>query len=95
MSQKTQYLQALAVELNLLGQVLTKIPDLIRVYQTRGYDALATDPITVPDLAPYGVIVYDVGAAINTLQQLQKLFANQPTTPDPVYLATVDKWRQL
>lgn len=94
-AQKQQFLSAIQRQMTDIGLILDKSQALINAFADRGYDAAASDPITNVDLEDYGVIQFDLGIAINTLQQLQKLFSAQATQPNAAYEAAVSKWRQL
>lgn len=94
-AQKQQFLDAIQKQMTDIGLVLDKSQALISAFIDRGYDAAASNPITDADLTEFGVIQFDLGIAINTLQQLQKLFNNQATQTNAAYESAVSKWRRL
>lgn len=89
MTQKEQFLTTMQAHMTELGQVIERGQALVSAFVDRGYDAAASDPITDADLEAFGVIVYDLGTAINLMQQLQTLMAQ------PAFEATISKWRTL
>lgn len=88
-TQKQQFLTTVRDQMTETGQMIEKTKSLISAFVDRGYDAAASDPITDADLVEFGVIVYDLGIAINLMQQLQALMAQ------PAFEATVSRWREL
>ncbi len=94
-AQKQQFLITLQSQMTAIGHLLEKAESLAAVFADRGYDAAASNPIINADLVDYGVVQYDLGVAINVLQQLQALFSGQATSPSAAYDAIVNKWRQL
>lgn len=88
-TQKQQFLTSLQAQMTELALSVEKSQALVSAFVDRGYDAAATDPITDADLVSFGVIVYDLGIAINLMQQLQALSAQ------PAFEATLSKWRTL
>jgi hypothetical protein len=94
-AQKAQYLQTLRDAMTELGHLAARGDGLVQTFIDRGYDAAASDPVVDADLASFGVVVYDLGTAINALQQLSALLKGQATTPSQAYRTSLNKWRQL
>jgi len=94
-NQKAQYLGKVRELLTELGQIQERAKTMTQVFSDRGYDAAASDPVVQAQLDAFGVIPYDLGVAVNLLQQLTALFNGQATTPSPAYSATINKWRQV
>lgn len=88
-AQKTQLLNSLKETLSELARLEARGAAIAKAFVDRGYDAAALDPITVAELDAYGVIVFDLGAAINLLQ------AHTTFMADATRSATVSKWRQV
>lgn len=88
-NQKSQFLQSIRDMMGELGRTRDKANTIFTAYVERGYDAAASDPITQAQLDPYGVTVYDLGAACNLCQSIETLL-NEPTPK-----ATISKWRQV
>lgn len=90
-AQKFNYLQQVQATMTGLGQLVERARTLQEIHADRGYDSGAAETaVTDDDLASFGVIQYDLGAAVNLLQALADLVNNTP-----VNHATVNKWRQI
>jgi hypothetical protein len=93
--QKTQYLAQIRSLMTEVAQLAERSASMAQIFIDRGYDAAAADPVTNVHLEPFGVIQYDLGTAINVLQQITALCSGQATTPSAAYRATMNKWRQV
>lgn len=94
-NQKQQYLQAMREVMGELGRLNSRAAVMAQAFGDRGYDGAASDPVTESDLATFGVTPYDLGIAVNVLQQLNLLFSGQATSPSQAYSAVCNKWRQV
>lgn len=94
-SQKAQYLQATKEIMSELGRLNERMATMVKVFADRQYDGAAADAVTDAELVNFGVIQYDLGAAVLTMQQLNAFFDGQSTSPNLVYGATINKWRQV
>jgi hypothetical protein len=94
-SQKAQYLGKIRELMTELGQLQERAKTMAQVFIDRGYDAAASDPVIQAQLDAFGVIPYDLGVAVNVLQQLTALLNGQATAPSAAYSATINKWRQV
>lgn len=95
MTPKQQFVQQVQVAMTELGQLYDRATTLNQVFADREYDAAAADPITDDDIEQYGVIVYNLGIAINLLGELKKLVDGQATQASAAYRPAVNKWRNL
>lgn len=89
-TQKEQFLTALQEYLTGLGKTIEQANALVNAFVDRGYDEAAADPITNADLTSYSVIVYDLGVAINLMQQIVALKTN-----NPAFESAISKFRTL
>lgn len=94
-AQQQQYIARIQVTITALANLVDDAKVLYETFIDRGYDAAAADPITDADLANYGVVVYDLGTAINLLQELYKLYNGQATIVSAAYKPSANKWRSV
>lgn len=88
--QKSQYLQQVQATMSQIGDLADRAATLAQIFSDRAYDAAAADPVTAPDLADFGVLVYDLGVAINLLQAFVTLVSG-----DAAHRTAVNKWRSV
>jgi hypothetical protein len=88
-TQKQQYLAQMQSLMTQVAQIRERAAALSVIFADRAYDAAAADPITLQDLDSFGVIVFDLGAAVNLCQAFGTFMA------DATRSATVNKWRQV
>lgn len=94
-AQKKEYLDQFKALQTQIGITIERAAMMSAAYVDRGYDAAAADPITDVDLGPYGVVQYDMGTAINLLQQLEQLYLGQATIASAAYKVSLNKWRAV
>lgn len=95
LAQKAQYLQQVQALMTQIAQATERAAILTQLYTDRQYDTLAEDPVTLPDVESFGVVLYDLSVAVNLMQQLSALMAGQATTPSAAYRVSMNKWRQV
>lgn len=92
-TQKAQYIGQVQAAMTQLAQLAERADTLVRLHVDRGYDAAASDPVTLTDLQDYGVVVYDLGVAVNLLQAVAALGGGQAVSANAAFQATLSKWR--
>lgn len=95
MTQREQYLQVMQNLMTELGNFNDRAKGLVQCYVDRAYDSGAANAITNAELAPFGVVQYDLGAAFSTLQAINTLLSGGSVAGTDLYHATVNKWRVL
>lgn len=94
-AKKQEFLDQFKALQTQIGMLVERSVTMSRVFVDRGYDSAAADPITDADLSPYGVVQYDMGTALNLLQQLEQLYLGNATIPSAAYKASLNKWRAV
>jgi hypothetical protein len=92
---KQEFLATVQEMMNTLGTLRDRAAGVVQSYTDRGYDPNAEDPITAAQLENFGVIPYDLGAAMDTLTQVRNLLAGVDVPTHAVYGVTVNKWRKV
>lgn len=95
MTRKEQYLNQVRAAMTTLGQLTEQAKTLTEVHQDREYDSLALNAITDAELAEYEVVQYNLGVAVNILQDIVKLGKGDAILANPAARATINKWRNL
>lgn len=96
-SQRQQFIAQVQVAMTELGQLADRATTLSNVFADRAYDSAADAAMTDGEISAAGVdaIAYDLGVAINLLQEVTKLVNGQATAQSNAYRPTVNKWRQV
>lgn len=94
-TQKAQYLGQMQSAMTELAALNTRMETLAAAFVARGYDAAANDPVTLTDLDDFGVIVYDMGIAVNICQSVNALCKGEAVAANVAIPVSLSKWRVL
>jgi len=94
-AQKKEFLDQLKTTMTSIGILVDRANTMAALFVDREYDAAAADPITDAELSPYGVVTYDLGTAINLLQQIDNLYIGEATIASAAYKVSLNKWRAV
>ena len=94
-TQKTNYLSQVQSAMTEPTNLNDRVRTLAKLFADRNYDAAANDPVTIFDLNNLGVIVYDVGVAVNIFQALNALCDGKAVSDNQAIPATFSKWRVI
>jgi len=90
---KTRFAQRMIDLHQKLADVADNAADIEKEYFDLGYDSGGSDPIIDTDIENLGITAAAITSGITMLQQCDKLFTNQATTPAD-YIATINQFRR-